>query len=238
MCTLAAANSSADLLLQLKSNPPSVAVRGQGRTKEQTQARSTYSLLSALACTGYLTFPLEGRCGDRPDFELHFGETSIGVEITEVTDENFARAQVIRDREFPNALIDGSIFRWANRPIKSRRLRKFLSQVGDRLTGPGFVGDHPEYEWAQATLDTIASKTASINACEYRPLPQYWLAIHENLLHLPGVNLPRAVGYLGSKLLDLPAATRMFKYLFIEVEGQHIMVAMNPHGQAAYLSIR
>src|SRR5437879_2280169 len=115
-CTLAA-NSLVDLLKQLRSSPVSVAPRGQGRTKEQTQVWSRDTLLSALSYTQYLNFPLKGYSGDRPDFELHFDQTSLGVEITEVTDENFARAQVIRDREFPCSVVDGSIFRWADKAI-------------------------------------------------------------------------------------------------------------------------
>src|SRR5438093_688071 len=116
------AQSPADALAKLRSFPNVVLPRGQGRTKEQTENWTIRNLLATLASTEHLDYPIQPRRGERPDLILITANGTIGIEVAEVMTEAYARAEVIRDREFPGVPVDPSLFRPANAPQKSAEI--------------------------------------------------------------------------------------------------------------------
>ncbi len=131
-----------DLLRELASIDIEVAPRAEGRTWDQTELYSICRSISSLYETSRLTYPLKLLKSERPGFMLVCnGEGSIGVEVTEVVDEDFARAQVLPEVSEPDAVLDRSLFRWGDARRSLDELREIASRTS--LTGPGW--EHPEW---------------------------------------------------------------------------------------------
>lgn len=124
----------------------SVPARTDRRTTHHTETWTICRLLSTLAKTGHLVFPVSLSHRDRPDFLLQTGKTKIGVEVTEAISQQYAAYCALAEREFPNAFLEPAHFRWGAPQLTTEQMRELLRQP--QLTSDGWAGDRPEQESA------------------------------------------------------------------------------------------
>jgi len=188
-----------DLVTQLAGAPAVVALRGEGRTTGQTETWITHRLVPTLAQLGFIDFPLEISLADRPDLRLEMPGGTAGIEITEVVPLAYAEADAIRNKNYPGAVVDRSLFTWGVQ-FTPAEIHKHLSQVGQKLTGPGWAGDSVEREWARAVNAAIVTKTEKLNRPGFTICQWNWLAAYTSA---PGPALEIAHA---TKFLELPPA--------------------------------
>lgn len=209
------ASSPAELNAQLSSIARRIDPRGLGRKKEQTEPWVVQRLLPTLVDLDLVAFPLEVSEGERPDVRLKWPGGSAGLELTELVPEAFAMADAIRNREFPNATIDRSIFTWGAR-FSAAEIRRHLSTVGSRLTGRGWVGDEVEREWATAANERIDGKTQKLKA-GYELSQENWLAAYASVPG-PALDMEHALRYL--KLVEPSSDSVSFDRVFLLTYGR------------------
>ncbi len=174
------AHAAVDVIANISAVPNIVLPRGQGRTKEQTENWALRNLLATLASMGVFEYPIQPHRGDRPDLILTTATGSIGIEVTEIMTEAYARAEVIRDREFPCVPVDPSLFRPGTAPQTSAQIRGMLRASGGRLRGKGWAGDEVEKEWAEAAAATVEHKERNLNSPTFGRQSRNWLAVYDN----------------------------------------------------------
>jgi hypothetical protein len=213
------ARSEAELLSSLTTLGHSVPLRGCGRTTANVEAWSTSRLLATLARTELLEYPLAyDESVDKPDLRLHFPVTSVGIEITEMVPENYAHALAIANKEPNFTFVEPSLFPWGAPKLTGAEIRAMLTRMQTEFTGnlTGGDGGHAlARDWASAVRDTLQVKLEKINDPEYMALPDYWLAIYDNL-PFSGLNRTLAASYAQPLIAGLPSFSRSFSRLFVE----------------------
>jgi hypothetical protein len=215
------------LLSMLRRIDLTVAGRTRGRTKQQTETWTICRLLSTLAQTDRLAFPITAIHQDRPDISIQMANMSIGVEITEAISEQFAEFSALAMREYPNALLEFAHFRWDSPKRTVPEMRALLSQ--SRLTSDGWAGDDPEREWAAFIQSAVNKKLDRLAVPEFTKFDQNWLAIYDNL-PLPHINLASAIVHLRPLLENCWNRQPNFDALLVEHDS--IIVEITPHGSA------
>jgi hypothetical protein len=204
---------SAALRLAIKSIDTAVPLRTKGRKTEHTESWVISRLLSTLDRYDRLTFPVEVRHQDKPDFLLLQNERSVGIEITEAIPEQYAEFNALAEREFPDTLLEPRHFRAGSSRKKIEEMREILRQ--NRLTAPPWEGDTAEDEWTTYIEQAIRTKHAKLQKIDFSKHEENWLAIYDNL-PLPNVHLQKALSRLRPKIVDLWAESLKFVRIFIE----------------------
>lgn len=181
------ATTQDEILRKLAAIDINVAPRKDGRTSEQTEFYSICRALSTLKSTSHLSYPLKLLKSERPDFVIHFnGVPAIGVEVTEVVDEDFVKAETLPESSKDDSVLDRSLFRWGTPKRGLDELREIASRTS--LTGLGWEGRAAEIEFANAMADRIRSKTAKLREDSFTRFSQNWLLLYNNL-QLPMLDL-------------------------------------------------
>ncbi|MEB2399385.1 MAG: hypothetical protein OZ927_07590 [Alcaligenaceae bacterium] len=94
------------LLHQLSTIDIAVPLRTEGRLNKYCERYMAARLLATLAANGQLSFPLEIKDRDSPDFVLHLPVKTVGIECVEAVPQEWNQIRTIRDKDFPDALID------------------------------------------------------------------------------------------------------------------------------------
>lgn len=191
----------------------SVPARIDGRTTHHTETWTICRLLSTLAKTGNLAFPLSVTHRDRPDFLLQTGEVRIGVEVTEAISQQYAAYCALAEREFPNALLEPALFRFAPSQLTTQQMREFLRQP--QLSSDGWSGDRPEQAWASFLQSVVDAKLAKLAHADFAKFDLTWLSVYDNL-PLPDIQLDRAIAILRTLLQDRWAQVPGFEVVYVE----------------------
>jgi hypothetical protein len=191
----------------------SVPGRTDGRTTDHVETWTICRLLSTLAAAGVLTFPVSATHRDRPDLLIKDGSKTIGVEITEAISQQYARYCALAEREFPEVFLEPAHFRWDSPERTVEEMRTLLRQT--QLTSEGWVGDHPEKEWALFMQSVVDNKLKKLARPDFAKFDQNWLSIYDNL-PMPHIYLSNAIGFLQPLLEDRWARIPGFDTLFIE----------------------
>ena len=206
--------TTADALFTLLSGIDlSVPGRTEGRTTDHVETWTTCRLLSTLAAAGLLTFPVSATSRDRPDLWIRDGEKTIGVEITEAISRQYAAYCALAEREFPGVFREPAHFRWNSPERTVEEMRVLLRQT--QLTSNGWVGDHPEREWALFMQSVVDSKLRKLVRPDFAKFAQNWLAIYDNL-PMPNIYLSDAIGFLRPLIEECWSRVPRFDTLFIE----------------------
>lgn len=184
-----------DLVAQLAADHPHVNLRGKGRNKGQSEEWVSRRLIPTLAKLGRLAFPLAIDPSDRPDLRISSADAEIGIEVTEIVPQAFAEADAIANKCYPGAVVDRSLFRWGAR-FTPQQIHEHLSR-STGLTGPPWVGDSCEREWAAAANETIRTKTTKLNQHGFVHFSKNWLAAYASAPE-PSLNLEHGSGFLDS----------------------------------------
>jgi len=195
------------------------------RTKRHTEIWTVARLLSTLAAADRLSYPLTANRRDKPDIVLTCGEHEIGVEITQSTSPQFAAYCALAEREFPDALLEPAHFHWDAPRMSADDMRAILRQ--SELTSDGWIGDHPEREWACFIRDSWKTKLAKLRQADFAKYTHNWLAIYDNL-PLDFIDLQTALEYLRPSILEFWTQSPGFDAVF--VEHKKTIVALTTDG--------
>ena len=206
-----------DLLSILSGIDISVPPRGTNRTTAHTERWSICRLLSTLAWENKLDYPCVGRKSERPDYVFRLGVQGVGIEITEAVKEDLARTEVLPEANL-SSVIDISLFKWRDKRKTLDELRQIARKT--ELTGPGWVGDEPYHEFADAISDKVEDKTRKLNEETFSRFDEDWLLIYENLT-LPGADKNQAAEYLTYSLNNY-WGSESFHRIFLE-SGEFII---------------
>lgn len=220
------AHAAVDVIANLSAVPNIVLPRGEGRTKNQTENWVLRNVFATLASMGVFEYPIQPHRGDRPDLLLTTATGNIGIEVTEIMTEAYARAEVIRDREFPCVPVDPSLFRPGIAPQTSAEIRDMLRASGRRLRGKGWTGDNVEKEWAEAAAATVEHKETNLNSPTFGRQSRNWLAVYDNHpAATAGLDLKAGVAKLVSLLDARHSGPVRFDTITIESTSSLVFVA-------------
>jgi len=140
-------------------------------------------------------FPLRLVKGERPDFTLHLGDRSIGIEHTEAVPENVAHENTLRAAIGQDVyLMRGAV---VGEPRKSKA--QLLAEIKEDRMPPPMMGDSVERGWAEAMAHFVNSKVVSARKPGYARHDAHWLAIYDNW-PAPALQRHRALMLLRERL--------------------------------------
>ena len=213
------AKKAQDLIKQLQENTKRVSPRGQGRTKQETEPWIAHRIISAMATSDLLEYPIELIFSDRPDLILKQPNIQIGIEIIELIPPAYAHAVAIRNEHYSGALVDRSLFGWGA-TFTSQQIHEYFQGNPNRLTGNGWEGDGVELEWAKAVKKAVEHKVEKLNSSGFNVFPSNWLALYASS---PGPELDHE---LGASLVVFPlerAGLYSFERLLV-LSGKNLIV--------------
>lgn len=189
------ASTEKELIEHLHKIPCDIPARGHGRTKEHTERWILRRMLATVSKVSLLNYPVALEKTERPDLILRTKKGTIGIEVTEAVPSSYAQALSVRNKHFPGAIIDISLFKWGSAPRSGKEIRAMLKACTQDLMGPGWIGDSVEKEWAEAIAAAVGTKARKLNEPDFRRQDNNWLAIYDNVPG-PGLQLELAVAKL------------------------------------------
>lgn len=177
-----------------------------------------YTMVRLLASIPLSTtdFPLRLTKDESPDFVLHLGSVSIGVEQTEAVAENAVHESKLRAAQGGGAyLVQPAVI---GEPRKSRK--QLLSEIAATRFPEPMVGDSVERGWVDAMLHFIKKKADSAQKPGYAAHDQQWLAIYDNWT-APALKRAYALSLLQEALQASDPFT-VFDHVFI-LTGQMVV---------------
>lgn len=183
------ANNEMELLRELSLNNIIVGPRGK-RLKDEVEKWTIFRLLSTFLKENKVEYPFEVVHRDRPDFKLCMGLLEVGVEHTEAVPENEARKEIIRDR------IDSSEIYFLTKSMpgdKPKKYQELMDEVIENKSGPGWVGNAPEREWAEVMCFFSIKKIEAIKKSEFKKYKKNWLLIYDNWPLPPGIDFQQSL---------------------------------------------
>ncbi len=206
------AGTSQDLLSQLGSTDIRVPLRTEGRKTEHCERYMAARLLSTLADTPLIEYPLRVEHRDKPDFTLNFPTKQVGIECTEAVSDEWAHIDAIRERQFPDSMIMLPMLRPGKRTLTDAQRADVAS---GRRSGPPWVGNMAERQWADAISHFVDRKTAMLRDGIYGMDRETWLLIQDEWrvpVYRPEERMEAAqlcIAQLGD-LLIAPAFSRIY----------------------------
>lgn len=211
--TLPVTSSCPDLLAALRDVDISVPGRTDGRKTHHTESWTICRLLSTLAASRLLSYPVSLKHRDRPDFLLRSGARYIGIEVTEAVSEQYAAYSALAEREFPSVWLEPGHFRWGATKLTVEEMRAILRR--GKLTAEPWAGDLAEREWASYMASIVETKIQKLAKAEFEKFPKNWLAIYDNL-PMPTIHLGNAIDFLRPLLRNHWGRSPAFQAIFIE----------------------
>ena len=212
------ANNRGELFRLLESIDIRVPPRNKGRTTEHCETWSICRLLATLAKHDKIDYPIQLTKRERPDFLLMAGERCIGIEVTEVINQEYAKATTLPEADTDGSVIDPSLFKWGTPPRKLHDLRSIVCRK--KLTGPGWEGTSVESEYADAIFNVITLKTEKLQTQSFEKFAENWLAVYCNIT-LPVLDLDDANQFFMEKAVNYWTEDG-FSGVFVE-EGESII---------------
>ena len=214
------ARDEQELLERLRSNVLAVPRRGEGRRKTHTEPWIVQTLFPALCVSKLLDYPLVAELrsppDDRPDVHMESGSREIGLEVTEAVPEWLARAEAIRDRDYPGVEVRRSLFPDDAEP-SSDEIRKKLAEP-PRPESP-LYGNVVERLWAALVDQAILKKVEDCAKPGFRRYPESWLAVYHSPI-APALKIAAARALLTS----VEPALRMFDRLLLFSDSRMLIV--------------
>ncbi len=169
--------------------------------------------------------------GGRPDFQIQFGATEVGIEVTEAVSEQYAAYSALAEREFPGVFLEPGHFRWGSPNLSVDKMRSLLRQ--SQLSASPWVGDYAEREWASYMQSAIESKLIKLAKPGFHHFSENWLSIYDNL-PLCHIHLEKAIAFLLPTLAAYWSKRPSFSAIYIE-HGP--VIAMLSPTNVRYLSL-
>ncbi|MCF8468142.1 MAG: hypothetical protein K9G33_12125 [Sneathiella sp.] len=218
------ASSAEELLSLLRQQDITVPSRGLGQNKNHIEIDTACHLLSTLAATDHLRFPVQIIHRDKPDFLVESGYQKIGVEVTESTDQQYSDYHALRNQKFQNAFIEPAHFGKNKLDRTPKERRELLRQK--KLTSPGWKGDQPEQDWAEYINDSICGKLKKLAARDFEKFEKNWLSLDDNLPYA-ALDINLAVSYLLPKIGKIWSLDPKFHAIFVESGNEIVRITAN-----------
>lgn len=206
------ADGTEDLEAKLSEIDISVPPRDEGRKTEDCERSSIARFLATLNRIGNLRFPIVVTKRERPDFSVELGVESWGVEITEAIPTSYAHAKAVAAKEYPDALIDISLFKYGE-DKSIEEIREIVN--ASELTGDGWSGKGAEKELAEAIKQVVAFKTKKLRSESFARFSRNILLIYENM-PLPKLHQGSAVELIAEALSEYWNEPETFDSLYVE----------------------
>lgn len=229
--SISSAENRADLCSVLRGTDISVPLRTEGRTTAHTEMWAICRLLATLANSDLVSYPVSVEHSDRPDFQIQFGATEVGIEVTEAVSEQYAAYSALAEREFPGVFLEPGHFRWGSPNLSVDKMRSLLRQ--SQLSASPWVGDYAEREWASYMQSAIESKLIKLAKPGFHHFSENWLSIYDNL-PLCHIHLEKAIAFLLPTLAAYWSKRPSFSAIYIE-HGP--VIAMLSPTNVRYLSL-
>ncbi|KOO59219.1 hypothetical protein WH43_04345 [Rheinheimera sp. KL1] len=155
-----------------------VAPRGKGRTKDQCEQWQIHHMLLGFNKAGLLSLPLELKKRERPDFFVQNGLVSQGIELTEIINQDYARAISLPEAKGEQSVVDPALFKWGQTGRSLDELRVIAKR--QKLIGPAWMGNRVEIDFARSVVDTVESKHKKFAAGFTKYDENILLAYHNN----------------------------------------------------------
>jgi hypothetical protein len=201
-----------DLLTTLRKTDISVPLQTEGRQKFHRERWSVCRWLSTFAQTPHCAYPLKVTHRDKPDFLIEMPGNEIGAECTDAIQKDYRHVLSIVERQDDDTGIDRTLFKWGQTKSQDE---KYAIAAQKKPRGPGWEGDFPEKEWAQAMTDRVNKKTTDLRAKEFVKYMENILLVYDDL-RLPKERQELAAGYFTSKLTDYWSSGLVYDSIFVE----------------------
>jgi hypothetical protein len=152
---------------------------GEGRTSQHRERYTMARFLATAYTQGLVDLPITVDHRDNtgnPDFLLSFGGFQIGAECVEVVPQEWYAIEAIRRREFPSSLTFFRRFEPREHLYSASQKRRIAA---GSASGPGWVGNEPEQEWAEAHAYFVEDKVQKLRKGNYQPLTRVWLVMQD-----------------------------------------------------------
>ena len=126
------------------------------RTTEHTEIWLIHKFIRTLQQCGQINPPICLINRERPDFELTINTTSLGIEITEIINPDYAKTLSLPEAQNETSIIDASLFKWGSPKRSLHSLREIASRK--KLTGTPWMGNSVETEFVKSIIDTVNCK--------------------------------------------------------------------------------
>jgi len=153
-----------------------VPLRGLGRTIKMREDWIAAHTLRALQSASVVPRGATLTPRESPDRLLSYPGRNIGIEITEVVPEAYARADAIRNRSSPDLIVDRSHYQPGGRGERSEP-QAMLRSPDSKDRSPGWPGHAVEQELAGMVLGALSSKTEKLNE-HFERFDEDWLVIY------------------------------------------------------------
>jgi hypothetical protein len=205
------ARSKGELLLQLAATDIAVPLATEGRTKEDVERWSVLRLLATLAQYEQLTYPLQARPGDRPDYVVAVPAGTIGIEVTEAVPTNWAWASARREKQNYEEPVMLERFT----PGEALRTPEAIEEIAQgRNTGSIWEGNAVEEQFAEVMLHFSLEKKEAFGKTGFKTCDSNWLIIYKRW-PLPGLNESLGAKHFSQRLLQL-SEPLPFEKVFVE----------------------
>ena len=192
-------STCAALLAELKNIDISVFNKADRMDKRNRERRSVLYLLSTMAASGGLEFPLEltpieNNGHKSPDYIMKMNGLTVGVEITDAFGDNDYRRDQIFDRSGDSV---GPVV--VESPVAKRKNYPELElQIEDSRKSDGCAGDQSERIWANYMFLIVRKKIQRLLKGEnYERFDEDWLLVEDWLpISMYGVDRSISIGYL------------------------------------------
>ena len=205
------AHSKDELLLQLAATDIAVPLATEGRTKEDRERWSVLRLLATLAQCEQLTYPLQARPGDSPDYVVSVPGGTIGIEVTDAVPRDWARANACREEQGYEEPVMLERFT----PGEALRTREEIEEIAQgKNTGSIWAGNSVEEQFAEVMLHFSLKKKEVFWKPDFKKYDSNWLIIYKDW-PLPCLIEPLGAKYFSQRLSQLPKPLP-FEKVFIE----------------------
>ena len=171
---------------ELRSKLASIEIRVVRRPARRTHAsRERYSaarMLATLCESNLLVYPLVVQFRNGPDVALHMPTGSIGVECTDAIAHEWNEILDLRARSYPDAIIFLPRLKPDARSLSDEELQAYACGT---KSGPPWLGDSVEKDWAQAISYFAGKKLEKLRAGAYSDYSDNWLLIHDEWVMHP-----------------------------------------------------
>ena len=157
-------NTEDELIKILKNFNTLLSSVGCGRTKSHDERFAICMLLSSLAKTQELNYPLELLHQDKPDFKLMLGAEISGIEITFARNQNQAHFKALMNRSEKQKVYSTNVFA----PDKILTKNEMQKLIDHNVSGYPLMGEQPYINWAAYVSQGISKKSAAFKNDKFK----------------------------------------------------------------------
>lgn len=186
----------------------------------------TARLIATLARDSELIYPVQLLHREKPDFALSQCGEVTGIECVEAISNEWAQISVIREEDYPEAMIMLPMLK----PGVDSFTRDERVEIAQGLrSGPPWVGDMAERQWAEAICHFIEDKLRKLRSGNYGEYAECWLLVHDEWrVPVYGPEQVRKAAELCVQRLQDVTEGRSFERIYVCSGGSLLRLSPSP----------